>query len=80
MEPIKAEQLNGKIHTISGEEIETFTNQIRGEVITQRNEKYEEGRSIYNAMIDKKPALIVYCSISNSPKCQPLIPRCTCTL
>ncbi|SHF57044.1 FAD/FMN-containing dehydrogenase [Fodinibius roseus] len=62
METIKAEQLNGKIHTLSGEEIDTFAGQIRGKIITRQDENYDEGRSIYNAMIDKKPALIVYCS------------------
>lgn len=36
--------------------------QIQGRVITADSESYEDARSIYNGMIDKKPAMIVYCS------------------
>lgn len=62
METIQAEQLNGNKYTLNGEGFDTFINQIRGEIVTKQDEKYDEARSIYNGMIDKKPALIVYCS------------------
>ncbi|MBR9757376.1 MAG: FAD-binding oxidoreductase [Algicola sp.] len=35
---------------------------LTGEVITPQSTNYDEARAIYNAMIDKKPALIVKCS------------------
>src|SRR6266536_1576699 len=35
--------------------------QVRGEVIAPDDVRYEEARKIYNAMIDKHPALIVGC-------------------
>ncbi|RSK39783.1 FAD-binding oxidoreductase [Mangrovimonas spongiae] len=34
---------------------------LSGEVITPQNTDYDEARAIYNAMIDKKPAVIVKC-------------------
>lgn len=34
---------------------------LSGEIITPKDSNYNEARSIYNAMIDKKPALIIKC-------------------
>ncbi|HTS70521.1 MAG TPA: FAD-binding oxidoreductase [Terriglobia bacterium] len=36
--------------------------QIRGEVVQPSDSGYDEARSIYNAMIDRRPAAIVFCS------------------
>ncbi len=36
-------------------------NQVKGEVILPEDSNYDEARSIYNAMIDKKPAAILKC-------------------
>jgi hypothetical protein len=38
---------------------------IQGEVILPGDGSYDEARQLYNAMIDKKPALIVKCSNNN---------------
>ena len=62
METLQAEQLNGNKQTLNGEEFEAFTNQVRGTIITPESDSYDDARTIYNAMIDKKPALIVKCS------------------
>lgn len=41
--------------------IDTFSTQIRGNVITASHPGYDEARTIYNAMIDKRPEMIVQC-------------------
>ncbi len=47
--------------TLSQEMIEDFTASLRGTVITPEDSSYDETRKIYNAMIDKRPALFVKC-------------------
>ena len=41
--------------------IDAFTTNIRGNVILPGNGSYDEARSIWNAMIDRRPGLIVRC-------------------
>jgi FAD/FMN-containing dehydrogenase len=45
--------------TLAG--LEQLQTQVRGEVIAPDDARYEEARKVYNAMIDKHPALIVRC-------------------
>ncbi|MBW2238435.1 MAG: FAD-linked oxidase, partial [Deltaproteobacteria bacterium] len=42
--------------------IETFKAGLRGELIQPNDEGYDDVRKVWNAMIDKRPALIVRCS------------------
>src|SRR6476659_6981777 len=41
--------------------VETLRTQVRGVVIQSGDDLYEPARKVYNAMIDKRPALIVRC-------------------
>jgi len=41
--------------------LEELQAQVRGEVIASDDARYEEARKVYNAMIDKRPALIIRC-------------------
>ena len=41
--------------------VETLRTQVRGVVIQSGDELYESARKVYNAMIDKRPAVIVRC-------------------
>jgi hypothetical protein len=41
-----------------------FRNQLRGELIEPADERYETERRVYNAMIDRKPRMIVRCAMS----------------
>ena len=41
--------------------LEDLKSQIRGEVIMPDSATYDESRKVYNAMIDKKPGMIVKC-------------------
>ncbi|MEB2776639.1 FAD-dependent oxidoreductase [Algoriphagus sp. D3-2-R+10] len=47
--------------TISIKSIEEFISSLRGELIVPDDEKYNDSRQVYNAMIDRYPAAIVYC-------------------
>ncbi|MCH7901652.1 MAG: FAD-binding oxidoreductase [Acidobacteria bacterium] len=38
---------------------DSLRDQVRGEVFTDGDEGYEEARSVYNAMIDKRPAVVI---------------------
>ena len=43
------------------EDIGQFRQNLRGRLITRSNSDYDEARSLYNAMIDKRPLLIAKC-------------------
>jgi FAD/FMN-containing dehydrogenase len=43
-------------------DITEFRNQLRGELIEPGDERYDLERKVYNAMIDRKPRMIVRCS------------------
>ena len=42
--------------------IDHLREQVRGEVITPDDEGYEQARQVYNAMIDRRPAVVVRCA------------------
>jgi FAD/FMN-containing dehydrogenase len=42
--------------------VEEFRSQIRGEVLLPRDQGFDAARTIWNAMIDRKPGLIVRCA------------------
>jgi FAD/FMN-containing dehydrogenase len=42
--------------------IEGLKSQVRGDVIAPGDERYDGARRVYNAMIDKRPALVVRCA------------------
>src|SRR4029453_2924458 len=42
-------------------QIEQLRSSVRGSVIQPGDATYESARKVYNAMIDKRPALIVQC-------------------
>lgn len=48
--------------TPSHDVIEGFKSIIRGEVLRPADPGYEDARRIWNAMVDRRPALIVRCS------------------
>ena len=42
-----------------GMSVDSLHEEVRGEVFTDGDEGYDEARSVYNAMIDKRPAVMI---------------------
>lgn len=61
METVDALTLEEKNITLNQEELEELENQIRGELISSQSKIFDEVRSVWNGLIDKRPALIVKC-------------------
>ena len=49
------------VENLEVSKIEEFASQLRGEIIMPSNANYNETRKVYNAMIDKYPALFAMC-------------------
>jgi FAD/FMN-containing dehydrogenase len=47
---------------IKNEVLEDFKSQLRGELLQPQDPGYDEARTIWNAMIDRRPAMIVRCA------------------
>ena len=50
---------------VEAKKIEALRNSFRGEILLPGNEAYESARRIWNATIDKHPALILRCSTTS---------------
>jgi len=48
--------------SLDASETDKLKNQIGGSVILPENPMYDSSRKVYNAMIDKYPAIIVCCT------------------
>jgi FAD/FMN-containing dehydrogenase len=56
---IPAVKLSGEATVIPGLAVKEFAARLRGRVITASDRDYDQGRRIWNRMIDRRPALIV---------------------
>lgn len=54
--------LTGETRAIDESALEAFRATLRGHLITPESAGYDEARTIYNAMIDRRPALIARCT------------------
>ncbi len=54
--------LTGETRAIDESALEAFRATLRGRLITPESAGYDEARTIYNAMIDRRPALIARCT------------------
>jgi len=50
------------MQTQSNETIETLKSKVKGQIVVPDDPNYNEVREIWNAMIDRKPAVIVQCA------------------
>jgi hypothetical protein len=59
---LPAKSLDGGDLVLSGSDIQSFAASMRGEVLRQDHSSYDARRRIWNAMFDRRPALIACCS------------------
>ncbi|WP_370277065.1 FAD-binding oxidoreductase [Pontibacterium sp.] len=62
MKELHVRSLSGELVRLSSETLEELNSSLRGDVIGLDDARYEDTRQIWNAMIDRKPALIVRCT------------------
>ena len=58
---MKIKSLSGHEVDLKQEVLDTLKVNLRGPVLLQDDDGYEASRTIWNAMIDKKPAVIARC-------------------
>ncbi len=59
---VAAKSLDGADLTLPGSSVEAFAASLRGDVLLPGNADYETRRRVWNAMFDRKPALIAACT------------------
>ncbi|MEE9555166.1 MAG: FAD-binding oxidoreductase, partial [candidate division Zixibacteria bacterium] len=62
METLKILENGGKTVSITDASVGQFKASLRGELLRPGDEQYDQARTIWNAMIDRKPALIARCT------------------
>ena len=59
---VEAATLSGVNTVINDEAVEEFKNKLRGPLILPGDDAYDDAHKVWNAMIDRRPALIVRCA------------------
>lgn len=62
MPDITITSTNGSPASIASESVESFRSGLRGTLITPDSPDYDTARTLWNAMVDKRPAMIVKCA------------------
>ena len=58
MSELQAKTLGAPITTIGPDELNVLESAFRGRLVRREDEDYDAARSVYNAMIDRRPALV----------------------
>ena len=61
MENLKFRTITDESITLQGQSVKELEEKLRGSLIQPQDEGYDELRAVWNAMIDRKPALIARC-------------------
>lgn len=62
MKELRATSSNGAVTVITEQVIEQFRATLRGPLLLPDDESYDTARTVWNAMVDKRPALIARCA------------------
>lgn len=59
---VSARRLDGGEIEITGAEVDALKNRLRGGLVTAADAAYDDARSVWNGMIDRRPALVARCA------------------
>jgi FAD/FMN-containing dehydrogenase len=59
---LKIKSINGDVASISTEAVDELRSSLRGQLIDANSENYNQARSVWNALIDRRPALVARCA------------------
>ena len=62
MNSVKIKRVTGGMADIDGTTLETLRSSLRGSLLLANDNGYDSARTVWNAMIDRKPALAVRCA------------------
>jgi FAD/FMN-containing dehydrogenase len=62
MNDIKVAGVTGEVVTVNGGDLERLKSSLRGALLFPGDDGYEISRTVWNAMIDRKPALVAQCA------------------
>ena len=62
MDSLKLKTLESGMTTVDAAEVGALASGLRGKVLDQGTSAYDEARTIWNAMVDRRPGLIVRCA------------------
>jgi FAD/FMN-containing dehydrogenase len=65
MPDVRMTTYTGGETTLKGETLEKLKADLRGDVLTGDSPKYNEARKVWNAMIDRKPGVIIQCTTAD---------------
>ena len=67
MQDVRLTRLDGSTVTVAPGAVEALAAGLRGRVLDAAAEGYDEARAIWNAMVDRRPGLIVRCGVEHAP-------------
>ncbi|GGO76832.1 FAD-linked oxidase [Marinobacterium nitratireducens] len=62
-------RLDGGVTMLPEAAVETFAAELRGELLTPDSAHYDWARTVWNAMIDRRPGLIARCVVQQDVRC-----------
>jgi FAD/FMN-containing dehydrogenase len=62
MSELRATTIDGDETVLAETAVEGLKTRLRGRLIRRRDEEYDEARAVFNAMINRYPALIIRCA------------------
>jgi len=62
MNSLRVVGVSGEVVTVDGAALEKLKSSLRGALLFSSDDGYEKARTVWNAMINRKPALVACCA------------------